>query len=64
VSCIHCGSADRNDEHHLPRRLGNFKGYMVLTQRVQAVVGRLSGKSQALTPEFPQCRTQSLSYSG
>jgi hypothetical protein len=34
VSCIYCGSADTNDEHHLPRGLGNFKGCMVLTNRV------------------------------
>lgn len=33
-SCIYCESADVSVEHHLPRGLGNFKGYELLTERV------------------------------
>lgn len=34
MPCIYCGSADTNDEHHLPRALGNFRGYAMLTERL------------------------------
>lgn len=34
MPCIYCGSTDTSDEHPLPRGLGNFKGYVMLTDRV------------------------------
>ena len=32
--CIYCGSEEVSKEHHLPRCFGNFKGYVVLDDRV------------------------------
>jgi hypothetical protein len=33
-ACIYCGATDVTVEHHLPRALGNFKGYVPLADRV------------------------------
>ena len=33
-SCIYCTDSDLTQEHHLPRALGNFKGYVPLANRV------------------------------
>lgn len=41
--CIYCGSKADSGEHHLPRCLGKFKGYVVLTDRVCASCNRECG---------------------
>ena len=33
-NCIYCGASDVTLEHHVPRALGNFKGYVPLADRV------------------------------
>ncbi len=43
-TCIYCGAADTNLEHHLPRCLGNFKGYVPLTDRVCTLHNAICGQ--------------------
>ncbi len=43
--CIYCKSMDVSEEHHLPRCMGKFKGYVSLKDRVCNKCNGLLGKS-------------------
>lgn len=43
TKCIYCQAEDISLEHHLPRALGNFKGYVPLTDRVCVRCNRICG---------------------
>jgi hypothetical protein len=55
--CIYCESTDFSKEHHLPRCLGNFRGYVTLNDRV--CVG-CNGKCKTLDEQL--CRSGGESF--
>jgi hypothetical protein len=57
AGCIYCGSTDLNIEHHLPRALGSFKGYMPLTDRV---CKRCNGICGQLDEQLVRCGSEAF----
>src|SRR6266853_2521757 len=43
AKCIYCSNEADSLEHHLPRGLGNFKGYVALTNRLCGRCNRVCG---------------------
>lgn len=56
-ACIYCGASDVNLEHHLPRGLGNFKGYVPLTDRVCV---RCNGICGLLDEQLCRCGSEAF----
>ena len=55
--CIYCAGADVTLEHQLPRALGNFKGYLPLTDRV---CSRCNGICGQLDEQLCRCGSEAF----
>lgn len=56
-NCIYCGAAEVTLEHPLPRALGNFKGYLPLTDRL---CGRCNGICGQLDEQLCRCGSEAF----